>query len=74
MADMFKKQISKECKRMKCVGRLCVHEHMGGGGRRKSKNVPGHKGCAVMYLARYFGFILNTMEPLGNFEWNRVVI
>lgn len=36
--------------------------------------MPGHTGSAVMYLVNYFGFILNIMEPLGNFELNRVVI
>lgn len=45
-----------------------------GGEKKESKNVPGHIGCAVMHLASYFGFILNIMEPLGNFEWNSVVI
>lgn len=67
------REISKEYKGMKCVGGLCVHEHMRER-ERERKNVPDHIGSAVVYLVNYFGFILNIMEPLGNFELNSVMI
>lgn len=34
---------------------------------RQSKYLPGPIGYEVMYLVTYFGFILNIMEPFGEF-------
>lgn len=61
---MFKKQISKEYKGMKCVGRLCVHEHMGGWGeereqkRARSHRVCSYAPCQLLWLySKYYGAI-----------------